>query len=118
MYILAFFFMFIKADIDKDNVTPNRFDTSERYDIHKFTSKEAAKPSRTRNYYRIDTAILGSKSISITQPIIQQSSSLITCLFFLVQISSYNTSFYIIILNIKYVFLKGKVHITGIIMKY
>ena len=44
---------------------------------------------------------LGSKSISITQ-----------------QISSYNTSFYIIILNIKYVFLKGKVHITGIIMKY
>ena len=45
---------------------------------------------------------LGSKSISITQPIIQQSSS----------------SFYIIILNIKYVFLKGKVHITGIIMKY
>ena len=57
---------------------------------------------------------LGSKSISITQPIIQQSSS--AC--FLVQISSYNTSFYIIILNIKYVFLKGKVHITGIIMKY
>ena len=56
---------------------------------------------------------LGSKSISITQPIIQQSSA---C--FLVQISSYNTSFYIIILNIKYVFLKGKVHITGIIMKY
>ena len=60
---------------------------------------------------------LGSKSISITQPIIQQSSSLITACF-LVQISSYNTSFYIIILNIKYVFLKGKVHITGIIMKY
>ena len=25
--------MFIKADIDKDNVTPNRFDTSERYEI-------------------------------------------------------------------------------------
>ena len=30
MYILAFFFMFIKADIDKDNVTSDRFDTSER----------------------------------------------------------------------------------------
>ena len=61
MYILAFFFMFIKADIDKDNVTPNRCDTSERYDIHKFTSTEAAKPSRTRNYYRIDTAIFRVK---------------------------------------------------------
>lgn len=61
MYILAFFFMFIKADIDKDNVTSDRFDTSERYDIHKFTSKEAAKPSRARNNYRIDTAIFRVK---------------------------------------------------------